>query len=201
MKRLLLLVLIFVVSVASNAQIKFDVFELYKKDAELTIGFNNRRTHLHNEFGTIYGFKVGLNFDRRLKNTFVISSTIIDLGKPKSMGATHKTAQLHFASIAEEFTFYTKQNLSFSTYFTLGYGVNFQKTYTAAQDLLVAEQRPILPIEFGLQTSYIVFTWLDIKAGAGWRHLLVGNYSGLSGYFFKLSAGIKYKAFRKALNI
>ncbi|MFY0674648.1 MAG: hypothetical protein JXQ87_14710 [Bacteroidia bacterium] len=177
-----------------------EVFDLYKKDAELTIGFNNRRTHLYNEFGTIYGFKIGLNFDRRLKNTFVLSSTIFDLGKPENEGESYKSTQLHFASIAEEFTFYAKRNLSFSTYFTVGYGVSVMRAFGAGNIPVFTEKRRVIPFEFGLQTSYVVFTWLDLRAGAGWRLFALGNDDGLSGYFFKVGAGVKYKAFRKAFN-
>ena len=183
------------------AQWKTNVFELYKKDADLTIGFNNRRTHLYNQFGTIYGFKIGLNFEKRLKNTFVFSSTIFELGKPENEGEAYKTAQLHFASIAEEFTFYKKGNLSFSTYFTIGYGFNVLRAYGAGNVLMFTERRHIVPIEYGLLTSYVVFTWLDLRAGLGWRNFIIGNDDGLSGYFFKVGAGIKYKALKKALGV
>ncbi len=181
----------------SIAQIK----KIYKSDAELTFGFNNRRTHIYNQFGTIYGLKVGVNFDRRLKNTFGVSSTIFPIGKAENEGKSYKTARLHFASLMEEFIFYRRGNLNFSTYFNVGYGFNFKEVFDQNSILTAKIRETIAPIEFGLQSSYLMISWLEFKVGAGWRVMVLGADDGLNGYFFKLGAGIKYKAFKRAFGI
>lgn len=177
------------------------MLKLYKKEAELTIGFNNRRTHIHNEFGVIYGFKIGLNFDRRLKNTFGLNSTIIPLGQPTYQGAFSRASRLHFISITEEYIYFKKNRLNLSTYASFGYGINQYELFNGVGEVIGSGHRSILPVEFGLQSSYFIFTWLEARLGGGWRFILFPNQDDLSGYFFKAGLGFKLKAFKKAFGL
>lgn len=185
-------------SLLSKGQDKEKLLDIYKKNGEFTFGLNNRRTHIHNQFGVIYGFKVGLNFDRRLKNTFGINSTLFPIGAPLIENEAYTTAKLHFVNIAEEYIFYKKQRLSFSTYASVGYGLNFYEIWPENSNQAIFGRNRVVPFEFGMQFYYIILKWIELNVGAGWRLFLVGNESGLPGYFFKVGAGIKYKAFKTA---
>ena len=192
--------MLFAVS-AGDAQGIRDIFDLYKKEAELTIGFNNRRTHIHSDFGVIYGLKAGLNFDRRLKNTFGLNSTIISLGAPNNEQPVYQTARLHFLSIAEEYVYFKRQRFSLSTYASFGYGINQYELANLSGQVLESGRGNIVPMELGLQGAYLILTWLDLRLGGGWRFMLYGNQPGLSGYFFKVGLGFKYKAFKQSIGL
>lgn len=199
MKTLLLSVVLITSASQVFGQKLSDLVDLYKEEAEFTFGLNHRRTHIYNEFGTIYGAFFGLNFDRRLKNTFLFSSTIFPIGKASDLDASYKRTRLHFAGVTEEYTYFKRNRFRLSTYASLGYGIS-QYELLSPQGLVMEQGRVgIMPLELGLHAAYELIPWLELRVGAGWRFFLLGHDKGLSGYYAKVALGLKYTALKNAL--
>lgn len=199
MKALLVSILLIGSAADALGQKLSDLILLYNEEAEFTFGLNNRRTHIYDDFGTIYGVFFGLNFDRKLRNTFLLSSTIVPLGQASEEGVAYSRASFHFVGVTEEYTYFKKNRIKFSAYASLGYGFSKYQLRSYQHELLLEYTRGIVPLELGLHTTYEIIPWLELRAGLGWRFFLRGNQNGLSGYYFKIALGLKYKAFKKAL--
>lgn len=187
------MVVCFLISQEVMSQKLSNFLKYYEREWEPTVGFNNRRTHIYNELGTLYGFRFGLNFDKRLKNTLGINTTLFRLGQPQDDIQNFKTTRLWFFSVTEEFRFYTYKKFSTISFASLGLGWSFQNEYSPQMNLLNSSRNTIVPIELGLHAEYRLWHWLALKAGGGWRFFPVGYDQGLAGYYIKLGAGVNAK--------
>lgn len=193
LRRIGFLIIGFLTTQETVAQKRQGFLKYYERDWEPTIGFNNRRTHIYNEPGTLYGFRFGLNFDKKLKNTLGVNTTLFRLGKPQNETQNFKTTRLWFLSVTEEFRFYSYKKFSAISYVSFGIGWSFQKDFSPQSELLSSQVKTILPIELGLHSEYKLWDWLALKAGGGWRFFPVGHDKGLAGYYVKLGAGVNAK--------
>lgn len=189
--RFLVIGFCFFSSVNLKAQNLLVWLEPYKKEAEIVIGFNNRRTHIYNELGVIYGFKFGLNFDRKLKNTFGINGNIKPLGKPNEPYTNYLRARLLYFDVAEEYKVFKHNRFALFSLVGLGYGWAYRDFYNEMGNILLKEKVRIMPLEAGIESGYYIIKWLELRVGFGYRFFPLGASYNLSGYYFKIGAGIK----------
>lgn len=175
--------------------VRFDGWKAYQKDWVFTAAFNNRRTKIHEEMGTIYGVEVGLRFNDRLENSVGMSFTLKPLGQLDGQQSSYRQAQLLFITVGEEFEFLRYKRFAGITYVHGGYGWSYYTEYNAQEEMLRRGIDRIVPLELGLLATYDVIPWAYIKVGAGWRFEFLSKEEGLDGYFVKLGGGIRIKRF------
>lgn len=162
-----------------------------KEEKSFTYGLNNRRTNLLNDAGTIYGLYAGVSFGGRVQHVLTFNSTLFFIGE-EIPNTWNNRAQLTFIGFSEEYFFLQRNFYRLCTYFQVGIG---KAIYNNSPAIPVRELgETIFPTEWGLHQEFILWEYLHLKTGGGYRWVLGNPQLPLDGFYYKIGVTVDPKA-------
>jgi hypothetical protein len=160
---------------------------------EFIFGIDNRITSINDKFGVIYGLYSGIGYGNNLRFKFSISGTPIEIGKVSPEKNINRISRLLFASVGQEFDFFTVGRFKLTAYGNAGLGYHYYKTINQ-YDVQVANGRDLIrPLELGIHSRYQLNPMFAVKVGGGWRFVFPRESKNLDGYYLKLTAVVNPK--------
>jgi hypothetical protein len=160
---------------------------------EFIIGIDNRITRINGGIGVIYGLYSGLGYGENLRFKFSISGTPFATGKFVKEQVTNQKSRLLFASIGQEFDFFTAGKFKLTTYLNGGFGNHYYRILDQEKEVVLKGKEYIWPLELGLHGRYQFNPLLAFKTGGGWRFVFPENTKALSGLYLKLTLVVNPK--------
>jgi hypothetical protein len=165
----------------ADAQVMDTLRASIARKAKFTFKFDTRNSFIANRRAEIFGAKLGVEFDKKLrigggvhwltsplyKRTYLTSSSGL---------ADSVDAQLSFRYFAYyiEYVFYKTDRWELSIPFQLGAG-DSRYRYDYEGNSHVAGKKMVVLYEPGISTQYKVFRWLGAGADVGLRVMVVNN--------------------------
>ena len=188
----LIILCLFIQTTPSYGQLNDFLFRHFRESKAVTYGLNNRKTRIMQSPTTLYGGYIGIKFGQQLKHVITLNSTAFWVGESANGGILHE-AQLNYAGFSEEFLFWQKNKWGFSTYLHIGLGKARFRPLSFDPALHTIQSKWIVPTEYGLQGTYALNNWLEIRSGFGYRYVLNAGDWPLHGFYYKVGAGINFK--------
>lgn len=166
---------------------------------EFIFGIDNRITRINEKFGVIYGLYSGIGYGSNLRFKFSISGTPFEIGKVSSEKDANQVSRLLFASVGQEFDFFTFGRFKLATYLNAGFGYHYRKIINQFNMQVDDGRDFIRPVELGIHSRYQINPLFAIKAGGGWRFIFPKEQENLNGYYLKLTAVVNPKKLGSAI--
>jgi hypothetical protein len=143
--------------------------------------FGGRNSFVENSRADIWGFKLGISYNKRsrmsLGYSFMTSDLVQPILVPDAVGLNQKISmhmKLEYVSACFEYVYYKTRYWEFSIPLQIGIG-NSRYIYHANGKDYIRDYQTIVLYEPMVQTEYYIFRWLGVEADVGLRLMLKQN--------------------------
>jgi hypothetical protein len=144
-------------------------------------GFGGRNAFVQNSRADIWGIKIGLSFNKRVRIGIGYNYMSSDLTQPFSFtdksGITQAVLmhmKLRYVSAYFEYVYFKNKHWEFSMPLQIGLG-NSLYEYTFENRTWKRDNEPIVLYEPMVETEYFILPWLGLEADVGLRLMLKNN--------------------------
>jgi len=206
-------VLILVGFTVCKAQFIDSIYSVMKTKPKIIFRFDSRNSFIDNSRAKIFGWKVGVEFDKRIRIGGGFSN-LVDRHDPsldkviyESNGLdTFRIATLRFSYISYfiDYIFLNTRRWEFSVPIQLGFGGSRYKYRDENAKLQIHNAKSVLLFEPALSVQYKITKWIGLGTGAGYRLMLLNNKaiekkfnSPIYIFKFKIFFGGVFQSFSK----
>ena len=158
--------------------------ESFHSKPKLFFQIDAYNSFVSSEPANTFGFRAGLEFNKRVRITLGYYNLTSDIVKPKlitgvfAIGDTTLNAKLDMSYVTGsfEYIFYNKDPWQFSVPFNIGAGKSYFWYYkNAAGDRGRIDEKTIMLTILSVGAQYKVLKWFGVGAGLGYRVMLKDN--------------------------
>jgi hypothetical protein len=143
--------------------------------------FGDRNSFVQNSRADIWGFKLGLSYNKRVRFSVGYNFMITDLTQPLAFpdpagknGIVTMHMKLRYFSTCFEYVYYKTPHWEFSIPVQAGIG-NSKYVFNYDNAPYSIDNRIIVLYEPMVQSEYYIFPWLGVEADVGLRLMLKNN--------------------------
>jgi len=175
-KSFVIIALLYLTAYTSKAQFLDSIQAAIERKGRFTAGFNSRNSFITNYDAPIWGFTLGVCFDRKFAigggwNVLTSYRTITQTVNGESVPAT---LNFSFLSYYIEYLFRVNKHWEINIPISIGIG-NSSFTYTKAGVTSISNTRTVVPVEPSVEVDYYFNKYWGLSVEIGYRYMLVDN--------------------------
>lgn len=179
-----IVVFIFIsINQTAHAQLLDTIRESFHSKPKIFFQLDTYNSFVSNEPANTFGFRGGLEFNKRVRIGLGYYSLTSDIVKPKKIigifnNDTTLNAQLdmYFIPVSFEYIFYDKDPWQFSVPLNIGAGKSYFWYYrNAAGERGRIDEKTVVLMTVSVAGQYKIIKWLGVGAGLGFRQMLKDN--------------------------
>jgi hypothetical protein len=177
----LLLVFVFSTSYGQMRKTTFSTIKLQTtkpekvKDWKFAFQFDNRFSSINHDKVTIFGAKVGLQFQNKVRfgigGSFILNPIIVNVTNRKGKIVGDTKINFWYLSLFGDWILF--KNKRWETFVTEQIGFGKPELIQERKGVIVQETDPNLYVnELSAQANYKITSWIGLGAGVGYRNIL-----------------------------